>query len=1266
MSQKEEQTQIIDQLKKELSFNELIVNQSLHASGIIVSNSNKEHNIIQPNQTFLSLTGLKREVFPIPIKEGFKFLINFDPSFIQSFLDKDDKQQTKILVSGKNKTFKLYLVKALPYLVFFIEDISQSIELKEELFEKKMQLIESQKMAHLGYWIQNHEAGKHLWSDEVYSILGIAPNELVPSFDAYLAFVHPHDKDAVESTFYEALHNKTGYELTHRVLLKNNVIKYVNQRCYTNYNDYGEPLQTVGIVQDTTAMEQTRKHLRESEEKFRSVFDHAPIAIVLVNKATKPILSNNQFCQITGYNIKEINRKGLDDFTHPDDVENNLELYHQLFANKTDNFTLTKRYIKKNGQTIWVKATVSAVKNEKNQAEMAIAMIQDITAEKKATRELIKSEYKYRTLIENANDGIGLFDMDFKPIIYNTALYKMLGYELNEYLKIDHKKFELFHPDDVQDARKALDKIKNREKAKIEKRLKNKDGNYQYFSINYIPVIHEEKPAILIFRRDISQRKMAEQQNEEYRLFLETLMENLPISLFAKTTPDFRYLYWNRALEKLTGITAENALGKTDHELMQFRKDADQYLKEDQQLLKRKHKLESEHEFTNTLGEIKQFNTIKTLHESTVGNPVVLGISMDITRLKEAEKQVEQSTQMLKEAQKIAKLGYWEYDVEKDLFFDNIENRQILGTEKLAYFINAQQFFNLVTDADKEMVQQEFNKCIKKKVNGEGVIRIKHDEGIKHVAINYRPVVEQNKVIKLRGTCLDISRIRKSEIALRESENRLKQAEHIAKMGYWNHDYAKNETHFSDEVWNILEKPKSNKPIEFGSFIKFIHPDDRSSVALLFNKSRTSRLPFDFDFRIVSQSGKTKYIKSKGTFVRNQKGDITKAIGTFQDISEIKEKEMALNKAALQLQQIQELSSTGYLEVNLDNNKTYYSNSLVKILELDKSTMQGDQETYNALIHKNDKPTIIKTLNKSFEKRINHNIQYRIVLPSGKLKFVNEILKFQDTENQKGIIATRIIQDITPFKEKELELTKSETRLSEVKKEVLLGTWEYNISKDIYTISQEIKDILNVDHRKKSFKLREVIKHIHPDDYHSVKKVLKASFENKENYTLTYRVILPKSNEIKFLKATGRVLKTPKGDWVVNGILRDITTIKQTKKALSNTAELFNTITNNFFFGTFILQDGKHIYANKKWCDLIGAAPETLINKKGVEDVLKEDTTATLNELLTNWEEFKLTNYTNKMDIHPKNMPQFKAEVFIKEVHYNDAPAFLILVYHTP
>src|SRR5215471_2693625 len=99
--------------------------------------------------------------------------------------------------------------------------------------------------------------------------------------------------------------------------------------------------------------------LRQSEAQLRAIFESAAIGIALTDFEGRPIRCNPAFQALLGYTEAELCQMTFPEFTHPDDVKGDLELFRSLVSGQRDHFQIEKRYIRKDGQIVWVRLTVS-------------------------------------------------------------------------------------------------------------------------------------------------------------------------------------------------------------------------------------------------------------------------------------------------------------------------------------------------------------------------------------------------------------------------------------------------------------------------------------------------------------------------------------------------------------------------------------------------------------------------------------------------------------------------------------------------------------------------------------------------------------------------------------------------------------------------------------------------------------------------------------------------------------------------------------------
>ncbi|MDZ8184060.1 MAG: PAS domain S-box protein [Nostoc sp. ChiSLP02] len=152
---------------------------------------------------------------------------------------------------------------------------------------------------------------------------------------------------------------------------------------YPVNNRMGETLGIGMILADVTAAKQTEVALRESEERFRAMFDQAAVGIALVALDGRFLQVNPALCEITGYSYEELMQMNFQEITHPGDLEADIENARRVLAQEINGYSLEKRYIRKDGSILWINLTSSAVWNNQGQLKYALGIIEDISERKR-------------------------------------------------------------------------------------------------------------------------------------------------------------------------------------------------------------------------------------------------------------------------------------------------------------------------------------------------------------------------------------------------------------------------------------------------------------------------------------------------------------------------------------------------------------------------------------------------------------------------------------------------------------------------------------------------------------------------------------------------------------------------------------------------------------------------------------------------------------------------------------------------------------------
>jgi PAS domain S-box-containing protein len=168
--------------------------------------------------------------------------------------------------------------------------------------------------------------------------------------------------------------------------------------------------------------------LRESEERYRKIFENSPLGMALVTPDLRFVSVNPAWVTMTGYSEEELLQRSIKDITHPDHLAGDLDHMKDLAAGTIPVYGTEKRYIRRDGSVLWGSLRVTAIRDHQGSLGYFVAQIEDITERRRADEALRESEEKYHDLYRNSTLGIFHSTLEGRFIDVNPALARMLGY----------------------------------------------------------------------------------------------------------------------------------------------------------------------------------------------------------------------------------------------------------------------------------------------------------------------------------------------------------------------------------------------------------------------------------------------------------------------------------------------------------------------------------------------------------------------------------------------------------------------------------------------------------------------------------------------------------------------------------------------------------------------------------------------------------------------------------------------------------------------
>ena len=198
------------------------------------------------------------------------------------------------------------------------------------------------------------------------------------------AAFHPEDRARIDRLWLASLANLTTFEMEQRLRGHDGEYRYMSVRGIPILNDDNSVSEWVGIHTDITARKHCELALKESEERFRSTFEHSGVGLSHVSLSGQWLLVNPKLCEMLGYTEAELLECNFQDITHPDDLPQDRENIRQILADEIQVVKFEKRYIHKLNHIVWINLTGTLRRNNAGEPMYFIASFEDITDRKQS------------------------------------------------------------------------------------------------------------------------------------------------------------------------------------------------------------------------------------------------------------------------------------------------------------------------------------------------------------------------------------------------------------------------------------------------------------------------------------------------------------------------------------------------------------------------------------------------------------------------------------------------------------------------------------------------------------------------------------------------------------------------------------------------------------------------------------------------------------------------------------------------------------------
>jgi PAS domain S-box-containing protein len=669
----------------------------------------------------------------------------------------------------------------------------------------------------------------------------------------------------------------------------------------------GNEMQVLVVVRDISERKRGEEILRQSEERFRKVFEEGPVGLALITTDYRIAKTNMALSRMIGYSEAELVSKSFRDVTYPGDPYLTPALGEPLFRGAVPIVRLEKRYIKKNGEIMWANVSASAIHDAQG-PRYGLATIEDITERKRVEGELRLGNQ----IFANMEEGVCLVRLEDGVIVHaNPKFEKMFGYGSNELTGTDvvainsdssrHK-----HKEEVAD--EILVEVKRSGVWRGEILHHHKNETPFWCGVTVSIFHHPQFGDVGIsIHQDITELKQSQEVLRESEERFRGLFEQGPMGVALLGT-DHQITKANPAFCRMLGYTEAELMTMTPLDMTH-----PDDLKSCAPLLERLDKGEiqvctMEKRYVKKNGELMWVSLTASVIRDQQGRPVHgLGMIEDITERRLAAQKLAEQAALLDLAHDAiivqdpgGRIIFWNRGAEDTYGWSAKE-----AVGRVVHELLHSRFPIPLHEIEAAILAQE-------RWAGE----------LEHTTRDGRTIIEASRWSLRRdehgapASFLEINRditfSKRAEEDLRTLSERLRMATSTASIGVWDWDLRSNMVVWDDAMFEIFGIAKV-VPMAYENFVQLVHPADLSSVEASLAKAVKGKTQDSVEFRIIRPDGSVRHVSSAEGAVLDELGNAVRMVGTSVDITERKQMEAQIEANKEQLVTSARLSALGMM-----------------------------------------------------------------------------------------------------------------------------------------------------------------------------------------------------------------------------------------------------------------------------------------------------------------------------------------------------------------
>lgn len=927
-------------------------------------------------------------------------------------------------------------------------DISNEKRTSDQLQRREAELLEAQALAKMGSFTWNTAKDIREATPQFYEILNV---EKGLQLEGMLEKIHPGDRNKAREAFNNILNANEPLDIEFRYNT-GNADKIIWLKATASLNAHQEQV-IQGTAMDVTERQYMIQKLQRSE-----YINKKAQSLTHIGNWTVDIVNNRLEWSEELYRIYEldpgtpITREMIRAFNHPEDSKRVIE-HSENAIKELQPYNFYYRIILKDGTQKTLHAMGEVLADENGVAYKAIGTLQDVTERESLIEKLKNGEILYKQAQGLSHIGNWRWNVQTEEVEWSDEMYRIYGLEPQSE-KITLERFKKFiHPDYKKYIEASLAE-KSKEKYDDLFRIITDSGEEKVIhSIAEMQYDDQGNPVYIIgTEQDVTEK---EQLIEELKQSRELYKQALAISKVGNWSWDVEkdIVFWDEQTYRNWEIepSADQQLN-LEFYLHSIPEDERDKVKAAIDICYTRHQpYNITHRLLLPNGKMKYLEAKGHVILNDQGAVIkMVGTGQDVTEREILIDRLQRSEQLYKQAQAIAHLGNWIFDVQRNKLFWTDELYRIYGLEVQGEAIDWTQFMEFVIEEDKDVVKAFATEAMKagKQFEMYHRIRRKSDGAIRTVHVRGEGLTDDNgNVYQLFGTSQDVTEQQHIEQELRDNQNFIKKIADATPSIITSYNINTGKYRFiSQGLRSLLGYEPAvglEKGIEF--FVSLVHPDDLASLMEKnFKALENANLPenedqdlvVDFQYRMKRADGEYRWFHTFGTvFDRNAQGKVENILNISIDITDRVKAEETVAEQRKFISHIAEASPTILYLFDLEQQRFLYLNK--EVTEVVGYTPEEILSLGNAVYQYMHPDDTIKSKDNYIKYKHEggvtmHQMEARIKSRSGEWKWLltREVV-FKRDENGKAVQVLGSALDITDRKEMERNLSKKNVELEQ-------------------------------------------------------------------------------------------------------------------------------------------------------------------------------------------------------------------------------------------